>query len=171
MGDLQAKKPEGEEGIPSQAKNTKPPQGPKRSRPSKEELDVEEIGLMRQIAAAMAEPTTTVHDDVDDLFGKYIAKELKEITDEKSKLVLKNEIQNLIFRARMEAVGMTPFQQVPQTQPPSYVPQVHQTMSYTDFLHEPAAHTGQYYDMQTGQNESEIASVPHPNPEKQLFQL
>ena len=56
--------------------------------------------IMRTISDAVTSPEVS---DPDDLFGQYIASQMKMIKDPTQKLILQNRITNACFEARMGA--------------------------------------------------------------------
>ena len=74
--------------------------------PSKKRRDDEEMAILKSLAAsvAAAEPCRPEHvdNDEDEVFGRYVATEIKLIKDRRAKLIAKNVITNAIFHARMQ---------------------------------------------------------------------
>jgi len=86
-------------------------------------VEKEEIGIMKSLAEAVLKPETP-NDDEDDLFGRFIAGEMKCISNPRIKLSLKQTISNAVFNAKM--------QQLQEQQPLPYhhpYPQHHQQLS------------------------------------------
>ena len=66
----------------------------------KQKVEAEEIALLKQTVSALEKvgSRATKNDSTaDDLFGQYIASELKGVNDEYIKRLMKHKIQNVIF--------------------------------------------------------------------------
>lgn len=71
---------------------------------AKKRASDEELAILKSLAATIAAPETSnqVQDDEDSTYGRYVASELRQVTDTEVKLILKNTISNAIFNARMQ---------------------------------------------------------------------
>jgi hypothetical protein len=77
-----------------------------------------ELAILKSLAAAVASApydelgvTKKVCDDedADGAFGRYVVTELKSMSDGRAKLILKNEITNAIFNAKIKSMQEPPF--------------------------------------------------------------
>jgi hypothetical protein len=84
---------------------SKKPLGPYRRFQRKQ--NEEELAIMKTLAAAVAAPdsmnsASSLQDEGEDAaFGRYVATEFKDISDKKTKLILKQTITTAIFNAKM----------------------------------------------------------------------
>lgn len=95
------------QGLEAAVPSTEPPATPLPSIPSiqsssqprkkRKSFEEEEISLVKSLQKALEEPD----DDEDSAFAKYLVCEMKKIKDEQTKLILRREIQNLVFEARI----------------------------------------------------------------------
>jgi len=70
-------------------------------------VDREELGILKSLADAVMKPEIVPQEDDDETFGRFIAGEVRNISDARIKLVLKQKISNAVFNAKLECMQST----------------------------------------------------------------
>ena len=97
------------EHLPPQRKSTKQPTGKKRSR--RQIQEEEEDSLLKRAVTALDKATASPHKvdvSADDIFGQYVASELKGIKDGYVKKLIKHKIQTVIFESQVPTMPHRP---------------------------------------------------------------
>ena len=78
-------------------RSTKRPTGTRDSRPSKRQKEKQQEDTVLMKALECMERSGETKRDSDDIFGEYVANELKAINDDQKKRFIKFQIQSLLF--------------------------------------------------------------------------
>ena len=82
-----------------QVRSTKRPTGSKEKKTSKRQKETEDIILHKAIDLMEQSSSKPISRDVDDIFGEYVANELKTIKDGHLKRMVKFNIQSILFHS------------------------------------------------------------------------